>query len=173
MFRNVLLITCRFQEPVTRAMGVGHGFLSGEGFRGYQEQRGFRVYFFQHFRDVSPIDVRNKVHVQVVFVWTQCFSHHVRAEVRTADPDVHYVSDCFAGISFPLTGNNRFREGFHLLQHCVDFRHYVFAINQNRGIATVTQRYVQHGTVFSAVDLLAREHRLNRARQIALFRQIL
>ncbi len=27
--------------------------------------------------------------------------------------------------------------------------------------------------VFSAVDLLAREHRLNRARQIALFRQIL
>ena len=173
MFRNVFFITSRFQEPVTRTMGVGHGFLSGEGFRCYQEQRGFRVYFFQHFRDVSPIDVRNKVHVQVVFVRTQCFGHHVWAEVRTADPDVHYVSDCFAGITLPLTGNNRLREGFHLLQHRVDFRHNVFAINQNRGIATVTQRYVQHGAVFGAVDLLTREHRLNRARQIALFRQIL
>ncbi|STL49424.1 Uncharacterised protein [Escherichia coli] len=46
----------------------------------------FPGYFFQHFRDVSPIDVRNKVHVQVVFVRTQSFGHHVWAEVRTPIP---------------------------------------------------------------------------------------
>ncbi len=66
-------------------MGVGHSFLSGEGFRGYGNSVVSGL-LFQHFRDVSPIDVRNKVHVQVIFVRTQCFGHHVRAEVRTTDP---------------------------------------------------------------------------------------
>lgn len=46
-------------------MGVGHGFLSGEGFRCYQNSVVSGL-LFQHFRDVGAIDVRHKVHVQVV-----------------------------------------------------------------------------------------------------------
>ena len=173
VFCHVFFIACGFQEPVARAVGVGHGFLGGEGFRGHQEQGAFRVHFFQHFSDVSPIDVRNKVHLQMIFVRAQRLSHHERTEVGAADTDVHHVSNGLAGIAFPLTGDNRFREGFHLLQHRVDFRHHIFAVNDNRRVATVTQRDVQHGAVFGAVDFLAGEHGFDGTGQIGLFRQIL
>lgn len=96
VFRHVLVVTCGFQEPVARAVGVGHGFLGGEGFRGHQEQCSFRVHVLQHFGDVGTIDVGDKVHVEMIFVWTQRFGHHERAEVRTADTDVHHVGDGFA-----------------------------------------------------------------------------
>ena len=103
VFCHVFVIARGFQEPVARAVGVGHGFLSGEGFRRYQEQCGFRVYFLEHFGDVGTIDVRNEVHVQMVFVRAQRFGHHERAEVGTADTDVHHVSNRFAGVAFPAT----------------------------------------------------------------------
>lgn len=108
VFCNVFFIICCFQELVMCVMGVGYGFLSGEGFRCYQEQCGFWVYFFQYFSDVSFIDVRNKVYVQVVFVWMQCFGYYVWVEVRIVDFDVYYVSDCFVGIIFLFIGNNCF-----------------------------------------------------------------
>lgn len=66
VFRHVLVVARGFQEPVARAVGVGHGFLSGEGFRRNREQGGFRVHVLQHFGDVGTIDVRHKVHIQVV-----------------------------------------------------------------------------------------------------------
>lgn len=154
-------------------MGVGHGFLGGESFRRDQEQRGFRVHFLQHFSDVGTIDVRDEVHSQMIFIRTQRFGHHERAEVGTADTDVHHVGDGLTGVAFPLTGDNRLRESFHLLKHGVHFRHHIFAVHDDRRIATVTQRHVQHGAVFGAVNLLAGEHGFNRAGQIGLFRQIL
>ncbi|MNL44867.1 hypothetical protein D3C87_1674690 [compost metagenome] len=108
MFCHVLLITRRAQEPVTRAVGVGHGFLGGEGFGRHQEQGGFWIDVFQHFGDVGAIDVRDKVHIEVRFVRTQRFGHHERAEVRATDTDVHHVGNRFAGIAFPAPGNDFF-----------------------------------------------------------------
>ncbi|MNS94121.1 hypothetical protein D3C72_1283270 [compost metagenome] len=154
-------------------MGVGHGFLRGEGFRRNQEQGGFWIHFFQHFGDVGTIDVRDEVHVQMVFVRAQRFGHHEGAEVRAADTDVDHVGDRFAGVAFPAAGDNGFREGFHLLKHGVHFRHHIFAVDDNRSIATVTQRDMQHSAVFGAVDLLSGEHGLDGTCQIGLFRQIL
>ncbi len=173
VFGYVLVVASGRQEPVARAVGVGHGFLGGEGFGSDQEQRGFRVHFFQHFGNVRTIDVRHKVHIQVIFVRTQRFSHHERAEVRAADTDVHDISNGFAGIAFPAAGDNRFREGFHLFQHRVHFRHHIFAVNDDWRIATVAQRHVQYGTVFSAVDFLTGEHGLDSTGQIGFFCQIL
>ncbi|MNH85443.1 hypothetical protein D3C73_378840 [compost metagenome] len=46
VFRDVLLIASGAQEPVARAEGVGHGFLSREGFRRHQEQRSRRIQRF-------------------------------------------------------------------------------------------------------------------------------
>ncbi|CCK16170.1 hypothetical protein BN136_2180 [Cronobacter universalis NCTC 9529] len=172
VLRHMLFVTGGFQEPVARAVGVGHGFLSGEGFGRHQEQGAFRVHLFQHFGDVGAIDVGDKVHVEVIFVRAQGFGHHERAEVRAADTDVHHVSDRLAGIAFPFAGDNGFGEFFHLLQHGVHFRHHIFAVHQDRRIAAVAQRDVQHGAVFGAVDLLAGEHGFNGARQIGLFCQI-
>ncbi|MNZ57866.1 hypothetical protein D3C78_758570 [compost metagenome] len=108
VFRHVFVITRRCQEPVARAVGVGHGLLRGEGFRRHQEQRGFWIHFLQHFGDVGAIDVRHKVHVQMIFVRTQRFGHHERAEVRATDTDVHHVGNRFAGIAFPAPGNDFF-----------------------------------------------------------------
>ncbi len=173
VLRHVLVVARGFQEPVARAVGVGHGFLGGEGFRRHQEQGGFRVHVLQHFGDVGTIDVRDKVHVEVVFVWTQRFGHHERAEIRAADTDVNHVGDRFAGVAFPASGDDRFREGFHLFQHRVHFRHHIFAINDDWRIATVTQCHVQHGTVFGAVDLLTGEHGFDGVGKLSLFCQIL
>ena len=173
VFRYVFLIASGRQEPVARAVGVGHGFLGGKGFRRHQEQRGFRVHRFQHFGDMGTIDVRNKVHIQVIFVRTQRFGHHERAKIGAADTDVHDVGNRFTGVAFPATGDNSFREGFHLLKHGVHFRHHIFAINQNRSIAAVTQRNVQHRAIFRAVNLLAGEHGFNGVSQEGLFGQIL
>ncbi len=81
VFGNVLVVASGRQEPVARAVGVSHGFLSGEGFGSDQEQRSLRIHFLQHFGNVRTIDVRHKMHVQVIFVRAQRFGHHERAEV--------------------------------------------------------------------------------------------
>jgi hypothetical protein len=39
-----------------------------------------------------------------------------------------------------------------LLQHGVDLRHHVRAVDQDRPIRAVAQRHVQHGAIFGAVD---------------------
>ena len=173
MFRDVLLIAGGRQEPVARAVGVGHGFLSSKGFRRDQEQGGFRVHRFQYFGDVGTIDVRNKMHIQVIFIRAQRFGHHERTQIGAADTDVDDVGNRFTGVAFPAAGDNGFGEGFHLLKHGVHFRHHVFAINQNRSIAAVTQRNVQHRAVFRAVNLLAGEHGFNGVCQEGLFGQVL
>ena len=154
VFRHVLVVARGCQEPVARAVGVGHGFLGSESLGRHQEQSRFRIHVLQHFGDMGAIDVRDKVHVEVVFIRTQRLGHHERTEVGAADTDVNHVGDRFAGVAFPATGDNRFGEGFHLLQHSVHFRHHIFAINHNRRIAAVTQRDVQYRAVFGAVDLL-------------------
>ncbi|SVK52092.1 Uncharacterised protein [Acinetobacter baumannii] len=168
---HVLLIDRAAQEPVARAVGVGHGFLSGEGFGRHQEQRGFRVQRLQRFGDVGAVDVGDEVHVQVVFIRAQRFGHHVRAEIRTADADVHHVGDRLAGVAFPLTADDARAELFDLGQHRVHFRHHVFAVDQDRAVAAVAQGNVQHRAIFGAVDLLTGEHRFDGALQIGFFRQ--
>ncbi|MDQ0630687.1 hypothetical protein QFZ44_003263 [Pantoea agglomerans] len=111
------------------------------------------------------------MHVQMVFVRAQRFSHHKRAEVRAADTDIHHVGDRFTGIAFPFAADDALREAFHLIQHRVDLWHHIFAIHQNRRVTPVTQRDVQHRTIFGAVNLLTREHRLNGTAQVGLFGQ--
>lgn len=154
-------------------MGVGHGFWVVKVFEATGEQRGFRVHFLQYFSDVRTIDVRHKVHIQVIFVRTQRFGHHKRTEVGATDTDVHHIRNRFAGVAFPAAGDNRFREGFHLLQHRIHFRHHIFAVHDDRGIATVAQRHMQHCTIFRTVDLLTGEHGLDSTAQVGLFCQVL
>ncbi|MNP25629.1 hypothetical protein D3C76_1184460 [compost metagenome] len=81
MFRHVFLVTGSAQEPVARAVGVGHGFLGGEGFGRHQEQSGFRVQRFERFGDMGAVNVGDEVHVQVIFVRAQCLGSHIRAEI--------------------------------------------------------------------------------------------
>ncbi len=94
----------------------------------------------------------NKVHAGD-FYTTQCFGHHARPGSEPPMPMFTTSVNCFPGIVLPAHRDDRFREGLHLHTWWL---HILFAINQNRGIATVTQRYVKHSAVFSAVDFLAK-----------------
>ena len=60
----------------------------------------------------------------------------------------------------------RSAEAGHAVEHGVYFRHDIHAVDQDRRIARRAQGGVQHGSIFSDVDLLAAKHRLNACRQL-------
>ena len=159
------------QEPLTGAQGVGHGLLRGEGLGGHQEQRGLGIQTLQRFGDMSAIHVRNKVHVQVIFVRLKCLGHHVRTQVRTTDTDIHHIGDRFAGVTGPLPADHFVAKRFHLSQYRINLRHHVLTIDHNWRVATVTQRHVQHRPIFGAVNFVPTEHGGNRLWQLGLVRQ--
>ena len=165
------LLVGSLQEPLTGAQGVGHGLLRGEGLGGHQEQRGLGIQTLQRFGDMSAIHVRNKVHVQVIFVRLKCLGHHVRAQVRTTDTDIHHIGDRFAGVTGPLPADHFVAKRFHLSQYRIDLRHHVLTIDHDWRVATVTQRHVQHGPIFGAVNFVPTEHGGNRLWQLGLVRQ--
>ena len=53
---------------------------------------------------------------------------------------------------------NAFGEVAYLLEHAVDGRHDILAINIDRAVAAIPQCSVQYGTVFGDIDFLAAEH---------------
>jgi hypothetical protein len=54
----------RLQEPVARRARVEHGLGRGKGFRGDDEQRGFRIHLRQCGVHVVAVDVGDEVHLQ-------------------------------------------------------------------------------------------------------------
>ena len=60
----------------------------------------------------------------------------------------------------------------HRVEHLVDVRHHVGAVDLDAGAARRAQRDVQHGAAFRGVDLLAGEHRIAPLRHAALFGQL-
>ena len=91
------------------------------------------------------------------FVGLQRFNHHQWPQVRTANANIDNIGNGFAGITFPVTRDDLFREVLHLGQHLIDFGHDIFAVNQNGRIAAVAQSHMKHGTIFGGIDFLARK----------------
>lgn len=152
VFCYVFVVVCGCQELVVCVVGVGYGFLGSESFGCYQEQSCFWIYVFQYFGDMGVIDVRDKVYVEVVFIWMQCFGYYERIEVGVVDIDVNYVGDWFVGVVFLVIGDNCFGEGFYFFQYSVYFWYYIFVINYNWCIVVVMQCDVQYCVVFGVVD---------------------
>src|SRR4029077_21451 len=87
---------------------------------------------------------------------------HQWTKVGAADADVDDVGDRLAGVALPGAAANGLGEFAHVGEGGVYFRHNVFAIHENRPVRAVAQGNVQHGPIFSGIDLGAREHLFRR-----------
>ena len=97
---------------------------------------------------------------------------HHRPEVGAADADVDDVANAFAGVAFPGAAAHAVGEISHLVEHGVDLRHHVLAIDDDRCASRRAQGHVQDGAVFRDVDLLAPEHGVDPRAQSGFLRQL-
>src|SRR5215510_11327740 len=98
----------------------------------------------------------------------QSFVGHDGAEVGAADADVDDVTNALTGMSVPLTGADAVGKVRHLVEHGVDMRYDILAIDYYGGSLWRTQRNVQHRAVLGDVDFVAVEHRVDALAQTAL-----
>src|SRR5262249_20697766 len=85
--------------------------------------------------------------------------------------DVDDVTNALTGVSLPLTAADAVGEIGHFIEHSVDIRYNVLAIDNNGGSSWRTQRNVQHSSVLGDVDLVAAKHRVDALAQTGLLRQ--
>ena len=97
---------------------------------------------------------------------------HDGAEIGAADADVDDVADPLAGVALPVAAAHAVGEGGHLVEHGMDLRHDVLAVDEDRGVARRAQRHVQHGALLGDVDLLAAEHGVDALAQARLFGEL-
>ncbi len=113
------------------------------------------------------------MHVELrVAIGAQGLADHDRAEVRAADADVDHVGDGPAGVARPLPVAHLLGEGAHPIEHGVHLGHDVLAVHLDGPPAAVAQGRVQHGAPLGGVDLLAGEHALAPALELALAGQL-
>ena len=161
------------QKPVAGGVGVGQGFLRGEGFGCDDEQGGFGADLFQNVAQLRAVHVGNEMHVQTrVAVGLQGGAHHQRALVGTADADIDDVGDGLAGIARPIAVADGMGKLPHMPEYGIDFGHNVFAVHINRRVGAVAQGDVQGGAVFGVVDFLSGKHGAHFFRQTAFACQL-
>jgi hypothetical protein len=105
---------------------------------------------------LGAVDVRQVVAANAFLrVGQQSFGHQLRAEERATDTDVDHVSDRLLGVTAPKTVVDAADQVGDLVQHFVDFRHHVGAVDQELVAHWATQRGVQSRAVFRRVDRFA------------------
>ena len=102
----------------------------------------------------------------------QRLTGHDRSQIAAADANVDDIRDRLTGVAAPGSGTDRLGPFAHVLEHRVDLRHDILAIHHDGPVRAISQRDVQHGSVFGCVDPRPGEHLLGPARQIGLLRQI-
>ncbi len=157
------------QQPVTRGMRVGHGLERGEGLRGNDEQRLRGIETQHRFGEVRAIDIGDEAEGHgALAVVLERFVGHDGAEIGAADADIDHAADAFAGVSLPLAAAHAVGEIAHLVEHGMDLRHDVLAIDHDRGPSRRPQGDMQHGAILRHIDLLAGKHRVDPSAQAAL-----
>ena len=95
-----------------------------------------------------------------VGVVAQRLVDHHRAQVRAPDADVHHGADPFSGGAGPFAIAQPVGEVTHRVEHLVDVRHDVLAVDDQFGVSGQPQRGVQHRAVLRGVDVRPGEHRV-------------
>jgi hypothetical protein len=75
-------------------------------------------------------------------------------------------------VPLPIASPKPLREGGHPVEHRVDRRHHVLAVDDDRGVAGGAQRHVKHRAVLGHVDLVAAEHGVDASAQPGALGQI-
>jgi hypothetical protein len=72
-------------------------------------------------------------------------------------------------MAFPLAAADAVGECGHLVEHGMNSRHDVLAVDDDGRASRRPQRHVQHRSIFRDVDFLASKHRVDPGPQPALF----
>ena len=93
---------------------------------------------------------------------------HHGAEVGAADADVDNVANAFSSMTFPLAAADTIGKVGHLIEDGMNFRHYVFAVDDDRCSPACAEGHMQCGAIFRDVDFLAAKHRFDPGAQVGL-----
>jgi len=159
VLRDPSLAAAIAQKPAPRRFGIGHGFLGGEGFRGDNEQRRFRIARAENIADMLAVDIRNEMRPPPRDpVGPQCCRNHHRPEIRTANADVDNRGEGFARMALARAGMNLAAKGFHLREFSAHQLRNIFSADEIIALGKISQRRMQDRAAFSDVDFLARQH---------------
>src|SRR6185312_7307718 len=133
-----------------------------ECFRRYNEEGFSRIEVPDGFDEIGAIHVGNESERQSTFaVMFQCFVGHHRSEVGSTNPNVDDVANALPGVPLPLTAPEAIGEVCHFVQHSVDLRYNLLALNYDGCSLGSAQRYVEHRPLLGYVDLLPSKHRID------------
>ena len=122
--------------------------------------------------ELAAVDVCQVVAAHAfVSIGQQCLGDQLRAEERTTDADIHYVSDRLLGVTTPQAVVDAADQVSDLVQHLVHVRHDVYAVDRQLVAHWAAQRRVQGGATFGRVDRLACVQRVNRGFKVDFFGQ--
>ena len=125
------------------------------------------------FGKVRVINVGDEAEAQIaIAVMLECLVGHHRPQVRAADADIDHVADALAGVALPFAAPDAIAEGGHLVEHGVDLRHYILAVDNNLRRLRRAQGHVQHRSPFRHVDLVPAKHGVDPRLKPGLLRQI-
>ena len=126
-----ILIQCP-EQPFACALCIGHRLERGEGLRGDDEERFSGIEIAASFCEIGPIDIGNKTKREGPFaVVLKGFVGHHRPEVRAPNADVDNVANALAGVALPGAAADPVAEISHPVEHGVDSRDHVLAINKD------------------------------------------
>jgi hypothetical protein len=119
--------------------------------------------------EVSAVDVGDKAkdHGTVAVVFERLIGHD-RAQIRASDADVDDIANALAGVAFPFSAADAVGKGGHLVEHRVDSRDDVLAIDNDGLPFGRSQGDVQDGPVFGDVDLFPAKHGVDALAQAGL-----
>ena len=145
----------------------------GEGLRGDDEQGFRRIEIACRLGEIGAIDVGDKAkgHGAIAVIFERLIGHD-RPEVGPADADVDDVTDSFAGVAFPLAAADAIGKVGHLVEHSVDLRHDVLAVDEDGRTFRRTERHMQDSAIFRDVDFVAAEHRVDPVAQPGLLGEL-
>src|SRR5262249_38370936 len=167
------IVTQAADQPCARGVGIGHRLERRKSLGRNDEHRLSRVQVADCFDQVSAVNVGDESKgysaLGVVLERLVC---HDRAQVRSADPDIDYVTNAPAGVAAPLAAPNAIREIGHLVQDGMYFGNDVFTIDHYDRVSRGAQRDVEHGPIFSDVDLLPAEHSVDPGSETSLLSEL-
>jgi hypothetical protein len=125
------------------------------------------------FDEIGAVDVGHeaKRHGAVAVILEGLICHY-RSEVGSANADIDDIADAFSAVAFPLASADAVGDVGHLVEHGVNFRHDVPAVDHDGRAFWRTQRHVQHGPIFRDVNFLAAEHCVDPGAQTGLFGEL-
>ena len=149
----------RAEEPLAHDLRVRDRLEGREGLGGDDDEGRLRIEALRRLARIRGVDVRDETALEAFSdEGLERLVRHDRAEVGTADADVHDGLDRLAGDARPFARAHAVGEVVDLREDLVDIGDRVLAVDLERVLGRAPQRRVEDGPVLGDIDVLAREH---------------